>query len=86
MFPEEERRTVSLSGDCLASSRRKTGSHDMKMVFKPWREKGISFILNAFSSLVYVVCGERDGGGKLVFLLGPRAPSQEVWLLFLAAP
>lgn len=84
MFPGEERRAVSLSGDCLMSSGRKTTSHDKKMFFKTWREKRVLFILNAFPSLVNVVYEERDGGGKSVFLLGPRAWSQEVWALFLA--
>lgn len=78
MFPGEEKRAVSLSGDCLMSSRRKTTSHDKKMFFKTWREKQVLFILNAFSSLVNVVYEERVGGGKLVFLLGARARSQEV--------
>lgn len=54
------------------------------MFFKTWREKRVLFILNAFPSLVNVVYEERDGGGKPVFLLGPRAWSQEVWALFLA--
>lgn len=71
-------------GDCLMSSRRKTTSHDKKMFFKTWHKKQVLFILNAFSSLVNVVYEERVGGGKLVFLLGPRAWSQEVWALFLA--
>lgn len=48
--------------------------------------KRVLFILNAFSSLVTVVYEERDGGGKLAFLLGPRAWSQEVWAPFLALP
>lgn len=84
MFPGEERRAVSLSGDCLTSSERKTTSHDKKMFFKTWHQKWVLFILNAFSSLVNVVYEERDGGGKSVFLLGPRARSQQVWALFLA--
>lgn len=54
------------------------------MFFKTWHKKQVLFILNAFSSLVNVVYEERVGGGKLVFLLGPRAWSQEVWALFLA--
>lgn len=86
VFPGEERKAVSLGGDCLTSSGRKTTSHDKKMFFKTWHEKWVLFILNAFSSLVNVVYEERDGGGKPVFLLGPRAWSQEVWALFLALP
>lgn len=54
------------------------------MVFETWLKKWILFTLNAFSSLVNVVYEESDGGGKPVFLLGPRAWSQEVWALFLA--
>jgi len=43
VFPGEERRAVSLGGDCLTSSGRKTTSHDKKMFFKTWRE-GAGFI------------------------------------------
>lgn len=86
MFPGEERKAVSLGGDCLTSSRRKTTSHDKKMFFKTWHRNRVLFILNAFSSLANVACAGRGGGGKPVFQLGPAARSQEVWALFLALP
>lgn len=62
MFPGEERKAVSLGGDCLTSSRRKTTSHDKKMFFKTWHRNRVLFILNAFSSLANIACGGKEAG------------------------
>lgn len=64
VFPGEERKAVSLGGDCVESSGRKTTRHDKKMFFKTWHQKWVLFVLNVFSGLANGARGEHGGRGK----------------------